>query len=307
MTTPKLSKPSSGYGGRGYVDLFRTGEVLPSITTVLSALNKGDGITNWHVEQTVLYAITHLDELMNRSEEAGVRYLQYFSRRKRDNDDWSLNPYTAADFVLSDRQNTGDFIHNYIEDDLQDRFPTDPIREDHYQMVEAWHQFKSEHDIEVIATESTVFGDGYIGTADLFAKIDGVMYCVDHKSSRKVLYDTQIAQLASIGAASSRAVEVEKDTSGAVYHKMPPSVAKEHGGQVDSWWVEREMPDFEAYAVLQIRPFDINDSTGEAIEPFCKLHPVPQTKIDVGYGLFRAGLDAAIAKRKLKDFEKGEK
>lgn len=305
MTHPKLSNPSSGFGGRGYRDIFRTGGLLPSITTCTGALAK-DGLIDWHVEQTALFCITHVDDILNRTEEAGVRYAQYFSRRKsQDIDDPNLNPYNAAQYVLDDLSDTGTYIHQFLEDDLNDFFPEEPVREDHVEMVEAWYDWKSQHDIEVIATESTVFGDGYAGTADLFAKVDGVIYCIDHKSSRKV-HRSHVAQLAAIGAAVSRAVEVPEGTEGAVYHKMVPTVAKDHGGQVDSWWVEREMPVFQAYGVLQIRPSDFDRSTGEYIAPFVKLHDISQTRIDAGYKLFRSGLDARIAEREMKIAEKEE-
>lgn len=299
MTDPKLSVASSGYGGRGYKQIFGDGTVVPSLTTAIGALDK-PGLVHWHVEQTALFAVTHLDDLLNRTEEAGVRYLQYFSRRKFDQEDPGLNVFNAAEHVLDDLSDTGVWIHQYIEDDLNGFITEDPVRDDHYQMVEAWHGWKDRHDIEVIATESTVFGDGWAGTADLFAVIDGVTTCLDVKSSRKV-HSSHIAQVATLGTALSRAVEVSEGTEGAVHHKLTPAMAKQHGGQVDTWWVEESIPDFSQYGILQVRPMDFDRTTGEVIEPFAKFTVIPQAQIEAGHKLFKAGLAARMAERELKE------
>lgn len=306
MTQPKLSVAASGYGGRGYKQVFGDGSVVPSVTTALGAVGDPSGLIHWNVEQTALFAITHIDDLLNRTEEAGVRYLQYFSRRKPDNwDDETLNVYNASQYVLDDLSNTGNWIHRFIEDDLNGRFTDTPARQDHYEMAEAYLKWKSQHDIEMIATEATVFGSGFAGTADLWARVDGVPMLIDVKSSRAVR-NSHIAQLAALGACDTMAVEVEGETEGAVYHKLTPALAEEHGGQVDSWWVAEPTPAFTAYGVLQVRPSDYHRTTGEYLEPFCKLHTISQEQIDAGWDYFRAGLTVRHAERKLKELEKGD-
>lgn len=289
MVSPKLSTRSSGLGGRGYKQIFEDGSKVPSITTALGAIDK-PGLIHWHVEQTVLYAVTHIDQLLSRTEEAGVGYLSYVTRRKPDDwDDEELSPYTAAQYVLDDLSNTGVWIHKFIEDDLNGFITDEPLREDHYEMAEAYLRWKEMVDIEVIATESTVFGSGYAGTGDVFAYINGVPTCIDTKSSRKV-HETHIAQLAAVGAGDYRAVEVPEGTEGAVYHKLENAVAAEYGGNADSWWVQETVPDFSQYGILQVRPTDFDRRTGEQIDPFCELHIIPQEQIDAGFELFQASL-----------------
>lgn len=301
MTQPKLSLAGSGYGGRGYRDIFGSGEVLPSVTTCLGIVGDPAGLIYWNVEQTALYAVTHIDDLLNRTEEAGVRYLQYVTKKQKAEvlDDPNLNVYNAHRVILDDYSNTGDFIHRYIEDDLLDKFPEEPVREDHVEMVEAWHEWRKDHDLEVIATEFTVFGDGYAGTGDWIMKVDGVLTLGDNKSSRKI-GQSHIAQLAAIGAAHTMAVEVSENEPGAVYHKLQPKVSAEHGGQVDSWWVPESLPNFQEYGILTIRPSDW-DKQGTYIEPFVKFTKIPQKKIDAGYKFFRAGLAARLAEREMKE------
>lgn len=308
MTHPKLAVSSSGLGGRGYKQLFGDGTVVPSITTALSAVGDPSGLIHWHVEQTALYSVTHIDDLLNRTEEAGVRYLQYVTKKQKPEvlDAEDLNVFNASRVVLDDLSDTGTYIHQYIEDDLNGRFTTDPVREDHYEMVLAYHEWKNEHDIEVLATEATVFGDGYAGTGDLWAIIDGIPRCIDTKSSRKIGY-SHIGQLAALGACDTMAREVPAGTPGAVLHKLTPAISALHGGQVETWWLPEAVPAFEKYGVLQVRPGDFHRTTGGYIPPFCELHDVSQARIDAGWDYFQAGLLARHAERKMKEAEKGER
>lgn len=284
------------------MDVFNPGNpVVPSITTALGSLDK-PGIRRWERQQVAAYAVTHVDELLARSEEVGYRYLMAVPKiltPEKADELRGVDLWSAAEYALDEAADTGTWIHEYIENDLNGGFPGDPVRDDHYQMVEAYHDWKDGHDIEVIATERTVYGDGYAGTGDVFLRIDGVIYCLDWKSSAAVR-ETHIAQIAAVGAAHSAAREVPEGTEGAYYHKLQPKVSEQHGGQVDSWWVPEPLPAFQAYGIVQVRPADY-DNRGTYIEPFCKLHTVPQGMIDAGYRLFRSALDARLAQKGLKD------
>ena len=260
------------------------------------------GLIHWHVEQTALHAITHIDDLLSRTEEAGVRYLQYVTKKQKPEvlDDPELNVFSASRIVLDDLSDTGNYIHQFIDDDLNDRFTTEPVRDDHVEMVNAYLEWKSRHEIEVLATEATVFGDGYAGTGDIWLVVDGVPMLIDTKSSRKINIG-HVGQLAALGACDTMAVEVSEGTEGAVYHKLTPAVAAQHGGQVDTWWVPQATPSFTAYGVLKIRPSDYHRTTGEYLPPSCDLIPIHQEAIDAGWDWFQAGLAARKAERRMKD------
>jgi len=294
VTHPKLSVPSSGLGGRGYRQIFDDGTPVPSVTTALGALEK-PGIVNWHVEQTAAFAVANIDNLLQRDEEQGMRFLQFYSRRLKPDKVDDIDVYNYSMGVLDDLADVGNFIHDYIEADLNDWIPPEPDREDKAEMVDAYHEWRDQHDVEALTTEATVFGDGYAGTLDAILKVDGELMLIDVKSSRRV-YDSHVAQLAALGAAHSMAVEVEEGTEGSVYSKIVPSVAKHHGGQVDSWWLEEPLPPFTSYGVLQVRPSDY-DNDGEYVAPFCKLHTIPHSLVEASFGLFQAGLMARKAKR----------
>lgn len=306
MTTPKLAVAASGYGGRGYRAIFEPGTpTVPSITTALGAIDH-PGLRRWERQQVAAFAVAHAEDLLNRDEEVAYRYLmavpKFLTPEKADDIPYGVDVWNAAEYALDYAANTGTWIHSYIEDDLRGHFNPDPIRDDHYQMVEAYFEWKAQHDIEVLSLERTVFGDGYAGTGDLFAIIDGVVTLVDWKSS-KAVRDSHIAQLAAIGAAHTTAVEVPEGTAGAVEHKLQPKIAAEHGGQEKAWFVEEPLPDFQQYAVVQVRPMDYTDS-GEVLDPFCEMHVIPQGQIDAAYDLFRAGLSVRMAQRGLKEAQK---
>lgn len=306
MSSPKLSVAASGYEGRGYRAIFEPDQpVVPSITTCTGAVDK-PGLRQWERQQVAAYAATHVEELAAKDVEVGYRYLmavpKFLTPEKHDELDPADDLWNAAEVALNDASEAGTYIHDYIDQYLSGGFPQDPVREDHYQMVEAFHKWESEHDIEVISTERTVFGPQYAGTADAFLKIDGVTTLVDWKTSRKVQH-AHIAQIAAIGAAVTTAREVPEGTPGAVRHKLQPKVAAEYGGQEFAWFVEEPLPDFQQYAVGRIRPDDW-DNHGVYIPAFCEMHILPQKVVDAAYPLFIAGRDVRLAQRALKQAEK---
>lgn len=299
MSVPKLVVPSSGYGTRGYRNPF-TGEVVPGVTGVLDALDK-PGLVNWHVTQTAAWAVSNVDALLNRSEEEGVRYLQFYSRRLNAEKMDQVDVYNYSMGVLDDLSETGNFIHSYTEsvrNEWPEEYPPE-TRTDLWQMIEAFHVWESEHTFETTATEATLFGDGYAGTADWFGILDGVATLGDDKTSRRV-YDSHEAQLAALGSTHTWAREVPEGTPGAVYYKIVPSTAAHHGGQVDSWWVEEPVPAFAQYGVLQIRPDDY-DTKGKFLPAHCEFHKIHDTIIEAGWDSFQAALAAKRAQRKRKE------
>lgn len=67
--------------------------------------------------------------------------------------------------------------------------------------------------------------------------------------------------------------------------------------------MEEALPDFQQYAVVQIRPGDVG-KYGEWIDPFCRMHVIEQPVIDAAWGLFQACRDGRLAQKALKDAEK---
>lgn len=294
MSTPKLATSRSGFGGRGYKNPW-TGEIVPSVTTTLGALDK-PGVLQWSVDQVAAYAAVNAEELLNRSMDQAYRMLRFYHSRAKESDfdDPLVDLRNAHTGVLNDLAELGTAVHEWIEADLNGWLEPDIYREEQEQMIVSYLEWKSKHDIEVTATEATVFGNGYAGTADAFLKIDGVHTLVDVKTSRAVR-DEHIAQLAALGAADLIAWETTEDHPEGVGHKPRKSDA-----DYTSWWRKDVMPPVQQYAILQVRPDDYT-SNGEFIPSFCKLHIIPQEKIDAGFELFQGALQARYAQKKMKE------
>ena len=289
MAEPKLRIRASGYGGSGYTNPI-TGEKVIGVTTALKSVHR-DGITQWAVDQTVMYLIANLDMVKQRSDEQIFKLGRFIHSRgtpaKFDNPEIDVNNY--HDFVLNDLAELGTSIHEWVEEYVTDGFPPDLIRDEQVQMAEAFLDWLDQHEVKVIATEMTVFGDGYGGTLDAILEVDGVRFCVDWKTSRNV-QDTHIAQLAAYGAASMALVEVPEGTEGAVEYK-------------GSWFVDKTLPGFQKYAIIQIRPNDY-DSKGNFLPAFCKMHVISQEEIDAGYLLYLSAQACSMSAKMLADARK---
>ena len=280
---------ASGYGGSGYINPI-TGEKVIGVTTALKSVHR-DGITQWAVDQTVMYLIANLDMVKQRSDEQIFKLGRFIHSRgtpaKFDNPEIDVNNY--HDFVLNDLAELGTSIHEWVEEYVTDGFLPDLVRDEQVQMAEAFLDWLDQHDVKVIATEMTVFGDGYGGTLDAILEVDGVRFCVDWKTSRNV-QDTHIAQLAAYGAASMALVEVPEGTEGAVEYK-------------GSWFVDKTLPGFQKYAIIQIRPNDY-DSKGNFLPAFCKMHVISQEEIDAGYLLYLSAQACSMSAKMLADARK---
>lgn len=297
MTAPKLTVASSGYGGRGYKNPW-SGEVLPGVTTVLGALEKG-GVLQWSVDQVAAYAALHAEDLVGREPESRYRMLRFYHTRAKESDfdDPLVDLTNAHTGVLNDLAELGTAVHEWVEADLNGWLEPDIYRPEQEAMIVAYLEWRAENDVEVHATEATVFGEGYAGTADGFLKINGVNTLLDIKTSRAVR-DEHVAQLAALGATHTWAREVAEGTDGAVGFKP-----RQSDKEFSSYWVQDDVPPIQQYAVLQIRPDDVG-KYGEHIPAFCEMHLIDQRQINAGYELFRGGLQVRHAQRKMKEAAK---
>lgn len=290
MAEPLLRTRASGYGGSGYFNPL-TGDKVIGVTTALGVLDK-PGILQWAVDNTAAYAVNNIDALLSRTQDAGYGFLRWYWSRmtpaKFDDPDIDIRTVSAG--VLNDLAELGTSMHEWVEQVLTGGFEPELFRDEQFQMAEAFLAWLETVDIEVHATELTVFGDGYGGTADLYATIDGVPLAIDVKTSRAVRNE-HVAQIAAYGAAFQAVQECGPFEEGAAEYK----------GQ---YFREVPIPAFSEYAVLQIRPNDW-DNNGNFIPAFCKLHRIPQRSVDAGYELFRSAVDARLAQKKLKDSLKG--
>ena len=306
---PKLRVAASNLGGSGYRIPTRIGEdgkplLVPGVTTVLGVLEK-PGVLQWSIDNTSAYAIANVDALLNRTEEQGFGFLRFWHRRMKeaDFDNPEVDIYNYSNGVLNDLAELGTKTHDWVADYANDYFTDDELpRREHEEMVIEFLEWWNAHDIQVVETEVTVVmttpsGETAAGTLDHIWIIDGVPTLVDVKTSRKTR-DEHFAQLAALGAATSIMREVTADTPGAVEYET-----KKWG---KTYWIEEPLPAFSDYRILHLRPSDV-DNKGYRMKPFCELKKVKPGKIEAGWKLFSAALDARLAQREMKLLDREEK
>lgn len=287
MSNPRLRIRASNFGGSGYVRAAigavpakvvtnSDGDKLKAladsdgnaikyigVTTALRQLDK-PAIPQWKADCVASFAVTHIDDLLNRSELEGYNFLRF-----------------RSDDVLNDAAEQGTWIHEYAAATQGFGFYPEAETRNHEQMAAAWEQFCFDHDVRNVRWAERTMGNlehSYLGTADLLADVDDLDDClIDLKSARSTWPD-HWAQLAAL-------TECEFETY-------------ELGGDGTNTWYEGSIQRPKNAALIHIRPQD------GPKEPFCKLLPMHPEKHDVYFKLFLASLQAAYARRELTLLEK---
>lgn len=286
MTHPKLATPKSGWGGRGYKIPGREG-TYPSVTTVLKQVAK-PGLLQWIADQTAAFAVMNISYLMSHAEEVSWRFLRFYWSRDKELSGSAVRLYHES--VKNDAADMGTNIHEIIQADLDGTIePPAAYAIETDQMIEAWDHFFATHEIVSHRQEFTMVNDtiGVAGTADedwtitckhpAMQRADGSEgYCldpvspgpfralVDLKSSRHT-WPEHGYQLAGLAHGEAMMVEVTERTPGAMKHQKT-----EGGKKITTWWLEVAPPTWERYALVHIRPKDL-DPKGNDMAPFCKI------------------------------------
>lgn len=320
MGNPLYRVRNSGYSGSGYArpptknEKYKTIKnadsqpikaatntdeeviVVPGVTTITSMGGDPAGLIQWSVNQTAAYAVANIDNLLSRNEDQGYGFLRWYHKRTPDLTDPLLNAHTG---VLNDLAELGTNVHEYIEWDLkgQQGFPPTVTSVQMGEMVDQYHRWKSEHVVEPLMVEETVYGDGYAGTLDLVARIDGKLCLLDVKTSRNVgdAHRWQIAALAMANKYYTLTDTVECEYSTENSKESFREVVSESA-------THQDLEDWH-YGFLHLRPEDI-DNKGTIIDAFCRLEMEPNENIDIHYKSFLACLTLRHNQRIIKDRNK---
>jgi hypothetical protein len=181
MTKPPLASyyNEKDGDGRRYKHPF-TGEVLPSVTTILKMNPKN--LEQYAANLTLKWCIEHWAELGGMSNEKAERSGKY---RWKDHS--------------SERAEVGDGVHSTIEAEHKGLWEYPELDEEQEQIIDQWNQLKLVHRIEPVFTELTVWYPGrFAGTLDGLWYIDGKLYLIDVKTSKSHWpeHDYQISALA---------------------------------------------------------------------------------------------------------------
>jgi hypothetical protein len=175
MTTPALAQNVRGKG-RHYQS--PDGVLVPSVTNVIGILDK-PALPRWSAKMVAetAYRMRHSLAEMSESEAVDMLKGSPWSKSKR-----------AAD--------RGTDIHGYLEARLNG-WEAPELSSDAVPYKAAADAWLVAHDIEVVATEQTMFHPLYAGTCDLVATIDGTLTIADFKTS-KAIYDEAALQLSAL-------------------------------------------------------------------------------------------------------------
>jgi hypothetical protein len=181
VTKPPLSQFWSEKDGDGR--RYRhphTGEILPSVTTILKENPKN--LEQYAANLTLQWAIDNWQSLGGMSNEKAERSGKY---RWKDHS--------------SERAEVGDGVHSTIEAEHKGLWEYPELDEEQEQIIDQWNQLKMVHRIEPVFTELTVWYPGrFAGTLDGLWYIDGKLKLIDVKTSKSHWpeHDYQISALA---------------------------------------------------------------------------------------------------------------
>lgn len=318
MTAPILTTPRSGFGGRGYripgrKDADGKQLVYPGVTTVLNHVAK-TGLHQWIADVTSAFAVTHAGHLLSLEDDISYSRLRFLwsSRAKASLEGEQLRSYYEV--VRDDHAELGTNIHEWIEADIDGMtsYP-DILAIETEQMIEAWRAWFADHEVISHRTEFTIVNDdlGIAGTGDAdwsircthagvgcFGQPHGEWrrVLVDLKSSRHT-WDEHGMQLSALRSGKKIMRQVLPGTEGAMKAEKT-----QDGKKIVSWWVEDAAPAWDCYALLHIRPDDL-DTKGGDMPRFAAIVDLTED-MDVYYEGFVGALAIAKMKHKLRALNK---
>lgn len=260
MTQPPLSQYFSANEGDGR--RYRhphTGELLPSVTTILKESPKN--LEQWAANLTMEWAVENWMYLGNTSNEKGMRAGKYRWKDVRD-----------------ERAGVGDGVHSYIEAEHRGLWEFPDLNEEQEAIIEQFHWLKTQHEIEPVQTELTVWKPGrYAGTLDGLWRIDGELKLIDVKTSKNHWpeHDFQISGLAHAPLALISLVD------------HPDPKKKEHWQEIDN---PAHISKIDGAAVIHLRAD--------------KAEIIPIENIEENWKVFEALTDVWYAKRALEEKQK---
>lgn len=166
MTSPTNSKTTDE--GREY---NWKGERFTSVTTILGALGKPH-LIKWSAKMAALYAVEHWGELTGKLIDGCEK------------DDIVDLIKGASSRYTEDASNVGDLVHGAVEKHIKGEKPGDVIMTH----MGYFKKFEDDWKPEYLACEATAYNrtEGYAGTFDFIARINGARTIVDVKTGKSV-------------------------------------------------------------------------------------------------------------------------
>jgi len=186
--------PRNRWGSVNLDDIPHGVMMYPSVTNVLSVYSDGgDGLLYWAGEQAI--RAMYQDGFPAEVDRAVELHRGAFRKARDQRAEAGTRAHTLAEVLTSDLP-----------------LPS-TISEQDEQYADAFMQFWSDVQPEPMYTETTVYGDGFAGTADLIAMVNEIPTVIDYKTRGKPeksgkVYDKTRMQLAGLSDALDVAVPV---------------------------------------------------------------------------------------------------
>lgn len=195
MSKPALARywSDSENAGRGYIRPSN-GEQVPGVTSITGKVDKD--LAQWGADQAVRWMVANWFRWNPgaKSEDSAFRGARYRWKDYR-----------------NERGAIGTGVHNHIEGLIENSGPfLDDLDQEQREMVEQYEEFVFTHAPQFISSEVSVFGDGYAGTLDAYAIIDGDVWLLDWKTSKRC-YPEYFMQLAALKNAHTVAIPTTAD------------------------------------------------------------------------------------------------
>jgi hypothetical protein len=176
MTTPALAETVKGKG-RHYRHPV-TGDLVPSVTNILSVINK-PALMGWAARQVAVMAADMKDLLPDMKHDEVVDLLK-----------------GAASRSSSRAGQRGTDIHSWLADELSG-VATYELAEPASRYLPAVRSWLDATNPAPVTIETTMFHPLYAGTADAVVEIDGAKWLLDFKTSRAI-YDEAALQTCAL-------------------------------------------------------------------------------------------------------------
>lgn len=146
----------------------RNGEKLPSVTTILSLLDK-PALVQWAANTSAEYIAERVQALPELTTDAILSICESakkeFRKVSRKAMDIGTTVHTA--------------VEQYIKTGATPLSPSDEV----LSAFIAFLEWEKANNVKYLQTELTIYGDGYAGTLDLLCNLGGKTYVVDFKTS----------------------------------------------------------------------------------------------------------------------------
>lgn len=155
---------------------FYEGRRVPSVTTVLSVINK-PALINWSANMAADYFKAQI--------EPGVSY-----------DEIQLNTIwkEAKSAHYKKKVETGDigtFVHEWVEKYIKGEKSAPPVNDQLRESTEQFLQWQKDHKVKFLASEQVIYSKehNYCGTLDFICTIDGKLVLGDLKTSSGIYHE----------------------------------------------------------------------------------------------------------------------